>query len=179
MKRALAASVDREAIFELITLYGRSSDIIRERIENLFRAIESPVAVDTLIEIVSSNDNTVDDPLTAAALEALSKYNSRPAVNAVLRRFDNTRTSDAIDALFWTVASISSSEARTALENAALGRKEIALDITRVAAIYALANYPGEKTSELLGELASEKNPVVSQAAASVLASMSHTGSVR
>jgi len=172
-KRALTKGMDGETAAALVVLYDQAQDgTTRDRIESVFRSMRSMGAVDMLIEMAGNTDYPPTEPLTAAIMEGLSKMNTPPAVNVLLRRLDEAPPDQDIDNLFKMICLIDSEEARASLENAAQGKKEIESPVARAAAVYALANYPDKSTSALLGRLTSDSDHVVSKVAGEVLAWM-------
>jgi HEAT repeat protein len=167
---SLAQMADAPVVDELAARYeGATNERDIERITQLISNIQSSKATDSLIALAGDIASAPQDPLEQAAIEALGKVGDPQAISYLMRKLEASPPGEG-DYLFNTIAQITQPQAQDALLSAAAGNKEVSAEHGRLAAIYALANYPDSKTCELLEQIvAQEENERVTSAAARTL----------
>jgi HEAT repeat protein len=163
---ALATMADAPVIDEVIARYDTATTATEvERLAQFVRGIQSPSASEPLLSLAGPASAAPQDSLQDAAIEALARVGDARSVSYLLQRLEASPP-DAEGQMFNTIARIDSPEARAALLYAAAGNKEVSAERGRSAAIYALKNYPDEKTVALLERIvAQEQNEKVLTAA--------------
>ena len=172
--RAAAASLSRMAdtpvIDEAIARYELATTAAEmERLTQLIRSVQSPKATEALLSLAGDVSSAPQDPLQQAAIEALAKIGDAQAVSHLLRRLESAPPGEET-AIFNAITQISNPEAQVPLLYAAAGNKEVSAEHGRTAAIYALKNFPDDRTVALLEHIiAEEQNTKVLTAASRTL----------
>jgi HEAT repeat protein len=163
---ALATMADAPVIDEAIARYDTATTATEvDRLAQFVRGIRSPSASEPLLSLAGPASAAPQDSLQDAAIAALAGVGDARSVNYLLQRLEASPPG-AEGQMFNTIARIDSPEAQAALLYAAAGNKEVSAERGRSAAIYALKNYPDEKTVALLERIvAQEQNEKVLTAA--------------
>jgi HEAT repeat protein len=163
---SLSMMADAPVIDEVIARYdAASTDAEVERLTQLVRNIHSPQAAEPLLSLAGPASAPPQDTLQEAAIEALAKIGDAPSVSYLLRRLEASPPGESTP-IFNAITQIDSPEAQASLLYAAAGNKEVSAEHGRTAAIYALKNFPDEKTVTLLERIiAQEQNEKVLTAA--------------
>jgi HEAT repeat protein len=167
---ALSAMADAPVIDEVMVRYdSASTEAEVDRLAQLVRNIRSPKATESLLSLAGSVSSASADSLQEAAIEALAKVGDAQSISYLLQRLEASPPGQDTQ-LFNTITRIDSPEAETSLLYAAAGNKEVSAEHGQTAAIYALKNYPDEKTVALLERIiAQEQNEKVLTAATRTL----------
>lgn len=167
---ALSRMADAPIVDEVIARYGAASTPAEaERLAQLVRNMQSPKATESLLSLAGHPSALPQDSLQSAAIEALAKIGDAPSVNYLLQRLEASPPGQSAS-IFNTITQINGPEAQTPLLYAAAGSKEVSAEHGQTAAIYALKNYPNEKTVALLERIvAQEQNEKVLTAATRTL----------
>ncbi len=167
---SLSMMADAPVIDEVIARYdAASTDAEVERLTQLVRNIHSPKATEPLLSLAGHASAPPQDTLQEAAIEALAKIGDAPSVSYLLRRLEASPPGESTP-IFNAITQIDSPEAQSSLLYAAAGNKEVSAEHGRTAAIYALKNFPDEKTVTLLERIiAQEQNEKVLTAATRTL----------
>jgi HEAT repeat protein len=167
---SLSMMADAPVIDEVIARYdAASTDAEVERLTQLVRNIQSPKATESLLSLAGPASAPPQDTLQEAAIEALAKIGDAPSVSHLLRRLEACPPGESTP-IFNAITQIDSPDAYASLLYAAAGNKEVSAEHGRTAAIYALKNFPDEKTVTLLERIiAQEQNEKVLTAATRTL----------
>jgi HEAT repeat protein len=167
---ALSTMADAPVIDEVMARYdSASTEAEVDRLAQLVRNIRSPRATESLLSLAGSVSSAPADSLQEAAIEALAKVGDAQSISYLLQRLEASPPGQDTQ-LFNTITRIDSPEAETSLLYAAAGNKEVSAEHGQTAAIYALKNYPDEKTVALLERIiAQEQNEKVLTAATRTL----------
>ncbi len=167
---SLSMMADAPVIDEVIARYdAASTDAEVERLTQLVRNIRSPQAVEPLLSLAGPVTAPPQDTLQEAAIEGLAKIGDAPSVSYLLRRLEASPPGESTP-IFNAITQIDSPDAEASLLYAAAGNKEVSAEHGRTAAIYALKNFPDEKTVTLLERIiAQEQNEKVLTAATRTL----------
>ena len=167
---SLSLMADAPVIDEVIARYGSASTETEvDRLTQLVRNIRSPQATESLLSLAGPVSSAPQDSLQDAAIEALAKVGDARSVSHLLQRLEASPPGQDMQ-VFNTITRIDSPEAQASLLYAAAGNKEVSAEHGRTAAIYALKNYPDEKTVALLERIvAQEQNEKVLTAATRTL----------
>jgi HEAT repeat protein len=173
---SLSRMADTPVVDELLARYEiatEEGDI--ERIAQIIRNIDSSGATEALITLAGDVASAPQDALEQAAIEALGKIGDPQAVSYLMRKLEASPPGQG-DYLFNTISQIKQPQAQDALLYAAAGNKEVSAENGRLAAIYALQNYPDARTYTLLEQIvAQEENERVSSAAVRTLDNIRRT----
>jgi HEAT repeat protein len=167
---SLSMMADAPVIDEVIARYdAASTDVEVERLTQLVRNIRSPQAAEPLLSLAGPVSAAPQDTLQEAAIEALARVGDAPSVSYLLRRLEASPPGESTQ-IFNAITQIDNPDAQASLLYAAAGNKEVSAEHGRTAAIYALKNFPDEKTMILLERIiAQEQNEKVLTAAARTL----------
>ena len=167
---SLSAMADTPVLDEVMARYETASTETEvDRLTQLVRNIRSPKATGSLLSLAGPPSFGPQDSLQDAAVEALAKIGDARSVSYLLRRLEASPPGQDTQ-IFNAITQIDSPDAQTSLLYAAAGNKEVSAEHGRTAAIYALKNYPDEKTVTLLERImAQEQNEKVLTAAARTL----------
>jgi HEAT repeat protein len=167
---SLSMMADAPVIDEVIARYdAASTETEVDRLIQLVRNIHSPKATEPLLSLAGPVSATPQDSLQEAAIEALAKIGDAPSVSYLLRRLEASPPGESTQ-IFNAITQIDSPEAQASLLYAAAGNKEVSAEHGRTAAIYALKNFPDDKTMALLERIiAQEQNEKVLTAATRTL----------
>jgi HEAT repeat protein len=172
--RAAGAALSRMAdtpVVDAITAYYESaaSEVEVERLTQLVSSIQSPKATEALLALAGDTSSVAQDALQRAAIDALARIGDPQCVSHLLRRLEAASPGEGTE-VFNAITRIDSPEAHTPLLYAAAGNKEVSAENGQTAAIYALKNYPSERTLALLEQIiAQEDNDRVRTAATRTL----------
>ncbi len=170
VKAMLREQVTQESLEAMVGLHDQSNSVdLKEKIEAIIRNITDRDAYDTLADIIFDRRFPLTDPLTAAAVESMSHLDTPAAVNRLLQRLNEAAPDENVEHLFSMLTAINKPEARTSLELAAQGMKEVENPVARAAAIYALRNYLDDATLSLWQTLVADQSDVVNKAAVECL----------
>jgi HEAT repeat protein len=166
---ALARMADTPIVDALVANYeAAATDEMAQRLTQLISNIQSPKATEALLALAGNTSAAPQDDLQRAALDALARIGDPQAVSHLLRRLETAAPGQGTE-IFNAIARIESPAAHIPLLYAAAGNKEVSSE-GRTAAIYALKNYPSEKTIALLEAIiAQEDNDRVRSAATRTL----------
>ncbi len=167
---ALATLADAPVIDEVLARYSTATSAAEvDRLAQFVRGIRSPKATESLLSLAGPASSAPQDRLQSAAIEALARVGDAQSISYLLRRLEASAPGADVQ-IFNTITRIDSPEAQTSLLYAAAGSKEVSAEHGRTAAIYALKNYPDEKTVALLERIvAQEQNEKVLTAATRTL----------
>jgi HEAT repeat protein len=167
---SLSRMADTPIIDELIARYdGATTEQDAERITQLISNIHSAKATESLLALAGDVASGPQDGLSRAAIEGLANSGDPQAVSYLMRKLEASPPGES-GYLVNAISQIKDPQAQDALLYAAAGNKEVSADNGRAAAIYALRNYPNDKTVALLEQIvASEENARVSAAAVRTL----------
>jgi HEAT repeat protein len=167
---SLSMMADAPILDEVIARYDTATTNMEiERLAQLVRNIQSPKATESLLSLAGHVSSAPQDSLQQAAIEALGKVGDAQSVSYLLRRLEASPPGEGAQ-IFNTITQINSPQAQSSLLYAAAGNKEVSAEHGRTAAIYALKNYPDEKTVALLERIiAQEQNEKVLTAATRTL----------
>jgi HEAT repeat protein len=167
---ALSTIADAPVIDEVIARYDAASSTTEvDRLAQFVRGIRSSKATESLLSLAGPVSSAPQDSLQEAAIEALARVGDAQSISYLLRRLEASASGES-GPIFDTIARIDSPEAQTSLLYAAAGNKEVSAEHGRTAAIYALKNYPDERTVALLERIvAQEQNEKVLTAATRTL----------
>jgi len=167
---SLSMMADAAVIDEVIARYdSASSETEVERLTQLVRNIRSPKATESLLSLAGHPSSAPQDSLQEASIEALAKIGDAQSVSYLLRRLEASPPGEGTQ-LFDAITRMDSPAAQTPLLYAAAGNKEVSAEHGQTAAIYALKNYPDERTVALLERIiAQEQNEKVLTAATRTL----------
>jgi HEAT repeat protein len=166
---ALARMADTPIVDAIVANYeAATTEEMMQRLTQLVSNIQSPKATDALLALAGVTPSAPQDGLQRAALDALARIGDPQAVSYLLRGLEASPPGQGAE-IFNAITRISSPEAHTSLLYAAAGNKEVSAE-GRTAAIYALKNYPSERTLVLLERIiAQEDNDRVRAAATRTL----------
>jgi HEAT repeat protein len=166
---ALARMADTPILDAIVANYeAATTDEMLQRLTQLVGNIQSPKATEALLALAGDTSSPPQDDLQRAALDALARIGDPQAVSHLLRRLEAAAPGEGTE-IFNAITRIESPEAHIPLLYAAAGNKEVSSE-GRTAAIYALKNYPSEKTIALLESIiAQEDNDRVRSAATRTL----------
>jgi HEAT repeat protein len=167
---SLSMMADTPVIDEVIARYDTATtDVEVERLTQLVRNIHSPKAAESLLSLAGPVSAAPQDTLQEAAIEALAKIGDAASVSYLLRRLEASPPGESTR-IFNAITQIDSPDAQASLLYAAAGNKEVSAEHGRTAAIYALKNFPDDKTMTLLERIiAQEQNEKVLTAATRTL----------
>ncbi len=167
---SLSMMADTPVIDEVIARYdAASTDVEVDRLTQLVRNIHSPKAAQSLLSLAGPVSAAPQDTLQEAAIEALAKIGDAASVSYLLRRLESSPPGESTQ-IFNAITQIDSPDAQASLLYAAAGNKEVSAEHGRTAAIYALKNFPDDKTMTLLERIvAQEQNEKVLTAATRTL----------
>ncbi len=167
---ALSAMADAPIIDEVMARYSASSNATEiDRLAQFVRSIHSPKATESLLSLAGPVSAAPQDGLQNAAMEALARVGDAQSISYLLRRLEASAPGQGTQ-IFNTITHIDNPEAQNSLLYAAAGNKEVSAEHGQTAAIYALKNYPDEKTVTLLERIvAQEQNEKVLTAATRTL----------
>ncbi len=153
---ALAAMADAPIIDEVMARYSASSNAMEvDRLAQFVRSIRSPKATEALLSLAGPVSSAPQDGLQSAAIEALARIGDAQSVSYLLRRLEASAPGQDMQ-IFNTITRIDNPEAQNSLLYAAAGNKEVSAEHGQTAAIYALKNYPDEKTVTLLERIVAQ-----------------------
>jgi HEAT repeat protein len=166
---ALARMADTPIVDAIVANYeAAATEEMLQRLTQLISNIQSPKATEALLALAGDTSSPPQDSLQQAALDALARIGDPQAVSHLLRRLEASAPGEGTE-IFNAITRIESPEAHIPLLYAAAGNKEVSAE-GRTAAIYALKNYPSEKTIALLESIiAQEDNDRVRSAATRTL----------
>ncbi len=166
---ALSRMADKPVVDAIVANYdAAATDEMAQRLTQLISNIQSPKATEALLALAGNTSSPPQDDLQRAALDALARIGDPQAVSHLLRRLEASAPGQGTE-IFNAITRIESPEAHIPLLYAAAGNKEVSSE-GRTAAIYALKNYPSEKTIALLESIiAQEANDRVRSAATRTL----------
>jgi len=168
---ALGSQADEGFVGRLVELNkGVSDETVRERLFDVLSQASSDAAAAAVGAIVADSERRPDDPLVLAASRALAENASPQALDVLLRKLAGVRRESDARGLTEVVGNIARPRAHQALLYAAEGNRVAPTTISRVAAIRALKNFPGEDTLEVMSRLASDPDPQIQVAAREVAA---------
>jgi HEAT repeat protein len=167
---ALSRMADTPVVDAIAAHYeAATTDEMIQRLTQLVSNIQSPKATEALLALAGSASSAPQDALQRAALDALARIGDPQCVSYLLRRLEASTPGEGTE-IFNAITRIESPEAHISLLYAAAGNKEVSAESGRTAAIYALKNYPSEKTIALLERIiAQEDNDRVRSAATRTL----------
>jgi HEAT repeat protein len=168
---SLSNMADGSVLDEVMARYNNATatETDTARLAQLVRNIRSPQATKSLLSLAPEVDGVPENALQQAAIEALAKVGDAQCVSHLLRRLEASPPGETAR-LFNTITRIDSPEAHASLLYAAAGNKEVSAENGRTAAIYALKNFPDDKTVALLERIvAREQNEKVLTAATRTL----------
>jgi HEAT repeat protein len=166
---ALARMADKPIVDALVANYDAAgTDEMAQRLTQLISNIQSAKATEALLALAGNASSPPQDSLQRAAIDALARIGDPQSVSHLLRRLEASAPGQGTE-IFNAITRIESPEAHIPLLYAAAGNKEVSSE-GRTAAIYALKNYPSEKTIALLESIiAQEDNDRVRSAATRTL----------
>jgi HEAT repeat protein len=167
---SLSRMADAPIIDELVARYdGAANERDAERITQLISNIHSTKATESLLSLAGDVASSPQDGLSRAAIQGLANSGDPQAVSYLMRKLEASAPGEG-GYLVNAISQIKEPQAQDALLYAAAGNKEVSAENGRTAAIYALRNYPNDKTVTLLEQIvASEENARVSAAATRTL----------
>lgn len=167
---SLTRMADRPVIDEIVARYdAAATEEEANRLAQMLGNITSPAAGESLLALAGSVSAAPQDGLERAAIHALGNIGDAQCVSYLLQKLESSPPGQGAS-LFNTITSINQPQAEAALRYAAAGSKEVSAEQGRTAAIYALENFPNERTYALLEEIvATEVNASVVSAAARTL----------
>ncbi len=183
----LLVDADQEVARALTSALGSQADeALIDRLVALYDAVPDPGARDRLLDVLSQgttdriapaigaliNDEArgLADPLMLAAGRALADNASAQALDVLLGKLSKAGKQAESSEFAGIVAGIWRPRAHHALLYAAEGNKIATAPASRIAAIRALKNFPGEETTEVLTRVASDPDKTISAAAREVVA---------
>jgi len=167
---SLSGMADAPVLDAVISRYEKATtDTEILRLADLIRNVRSPKATESLLSLAGPVSAPSQDLLQDAAIEALARVGDAQCVSYLLRRLEASAPGED-GPIYNTITGIDSPRSQDALLYAAAGSKEVSAGHGRTAAIYALKNYPNEKTVALLERIvAGEQNEKVLTAATRTL----------
>ncbi|MCI0536933.1 MAG: HEAT repeat domain-containing protein [Verrucomicrobiales bacterium] len=166
---ALARLADAELVQRIVGRYDvTSDDEIRARLLGIISRTKTEAVMEELMTLAKGKDRGSGDPLSVAAVHGLAHVGTPEAASHLLQRLDSA-PGDEVEPLFQIIASINNDQARSVLEQAAQGNNAVISPLSRAAAIYALGNFPDERTEQVLADLASDASVEVARVAQETL----------
>lgn len=163
---ALASQADEALIGRLAELHDIIPETpIRERLQEVLSQGTGDRVTTALGKLVMEGNRRANDPLVLAAGRALADNASAQALDALFGKLSSVSKQSESSALAELVAGIWRPRAHQPLLYAAEGNKVATSTSSRIAAIRALRNFPGDETIEVLSRLSSDPDPSIKAAA--------------
>ena len=140
-QQALANIADSNVVCQIVDRYAEADEYGQGVLSEVLRYVENENAVGALIDLMDSSDS-LSDPLTLAAIDALGTLGTEEAVSALFQRLEATKNRSDAEVLVRSIGRITNEEALKVLQQMAQSGGDGAFS-SSTAALKALLNFSG------------------------------------